>query len=64
MYVVYNLEQLEEKKVIDMEIPEIELTTKYLCYQTQSETDGKSCIPIYRAADPEASDQHNQKKEN
>ena len=60
--VVYNLEQLEEKKVIDMEIPETELTTKYLCYQTQSETDGKSCIPIYRAADPEASDQHDQKK--
>ena len=31
--VVYNLEQLEEKRVIDMEIPETELTIKYLCYQ-------------------------------
>ena len=32
--VAYNLEQLAEKKVIDMKIPKTELETKYLCYLT------------------------------
>ena len=45
-----------------MEIPKTELATKYLRHQTQSETDGKSCIPMYRAVDPKASDQNDQKR--
>lgn len=47
--VVKNLELLEEKKAIDR--PFTQIATKYLCHHSKSESDDKSCIPMYKAID-------------
>ena len=51
---IKNLKQLEKKKVIDITIKQ--KATKYLCHHNKSESDGISCIPMYKAADRVATD--------
>ena len=46
--VIKNLEQLEKKKVVDRIVKQ--KATKHLCHH-KSESDGISCICMYKAAD-------------